>query len=76
MKLYWILFPIEDLRQAVEAAKRILTKERLEKQLTGQASTSPLMSIREGASKKVSVDTRDRLGDKKTEFIVKGIIKI
>ena len=26
-KLYWILFPIEDLRQAVETAKRILTKK-------------------------------------------------
>ena len=25
-KLYWILFPIEDLRQAVETAKKILTK--------------------------------------------------
>ena len=25
-KLYWILFPIEDLRQAVEIAKRVLTK--------------------------------------------------
>ena len=31
-KLYWILFPIEDLRQAVEAAKRILTKEKIDKQ--------------------------------------------
>ena len=38
-KLYWILFPIEDLRQTVKTAKRILTKE---KQLTGQTSTSPL----------------------------------
>ena len=27
-KLYWVLFPIEDLRQAVEMAKRILTKDR------------------------------------------------
>ena len=27
-KLYWILFPIEDLRQAVETAKRILTKKK------------------------------------------------
>ena len=27
-KLYWILFPIEDLRQAVETAKGILTKEK------------------------------------------------
>ena len=64
MKLYWILFPIEDLRQAVETAKRILTKEKLDKQLTGQASTSQFMSIREGASRKVSFDTRDELGDK------------
>ena len=31
-KLYWILFPIEDLRQAVETAKRILTKEKLDRQ--------------------------------------------
>ena len=31
-KLYWILFPIEDLRQAVDTAKRILTKEKLDKQ--------------------------------------------
>ena len=34
-KLYWILFPIEDLRQAVETAKRILIKEKLDKQQTG-----------------------------------------
>ena len=62
-KLYWILFPIEDLRQAVDTAKRILTKEKLDKQLTGQTSTSPFMSIREGADKRVSFDTRDKLGD-------------
>ena len=30
-KLYWILFPIEDLRQTVETSKRILTKEKLDK---------------------------------------------
>ena len=46
-KLYWILFPIEDLRQTVETTKRILTKEKLDKQLTGKASPSPFMSIRE-----------------------------
>ena len=57
-KLYWILFSIEDLRQVVETAKRILTKEKLDKQLTGQAFTTPLMSIREGGSRKVSFDTR------------------
>ena len=35
-KLYWVLFPIMDLRQAVETAKRILTKEKIDRQLAGQ----------------------------------------
>ena len=63
-KLYWILFSIEDLRQAIETAKRILTKEKLDKQLTGQTSTSPFMNIRDGTERKVSFNTRDELGDK------------
>ena len=58
------MFPIEDLRQAVDTAKRILTKEKLDKWLTGQTSTSPFMSIREGTDKRVSLNTRDKLGDK------------
>ena len=45
-KLYWVLFPIENLRQVVETAKRILTKEKLDRQLTGQTSTSPFMNIK------------------------------
>ena len=69
-KLYWILFPIEDLRQALETARRILTKERLDKQLAGQASTGPFMSIREGNSRKVSFDTRDELGNKIDKLMV------
>ena len=44
--------------------KRILTKEKLGKQLTGQTSTSPFMSIRDGPNRKVSFNTRDDLGDK------------
>ena len=63
-KLYWILFPIENLRQAVDTAKRVLIKEKLDKQLTGQISTSPFMSIREGTDKRVSFNTKDELGDK------------
>ena len=63
-KLYWILFPIEDLRQAVDTAKRILTKEKLDKQLTGQTSTSPFMNVRDGTERKVSFNTTDELGDK------------
>ena len=27
-RLYWVLFPIEDLRQAIETAKRILTERK------------------------------------------------
>ena len=63
-KLYWILFPIENLRQAVDTAKRILTKEKLDKQLTGQTSTSPFMSVKDGTERRVSFNTRDELGDK------------
>ena len=63
-KLYWILFPIEDLRQAVETAKRILTKEKLDKQLTSQTSTSPFMSVRDWTDRRVSFNTRDELGEK------------
>ena len=52
-KLYWILSPIEDLRQALETEKRILTKEKLDKQLTRQSYSRPFMNIREGHSKRV-----------------------
>ena len=69
-KLYWILFPIEDLRQEVDTAKRILTKEKLDKQLTGQASTSPFMSIREGAGRRLSFDTREELNDQIDKLMV------
>ena len=64
IKLYWILIPIEELRQAVETAKRILTKEKLDKQLTGQTSTSPFISVRDGTDRRVSFNTREELGDK------------
>ena len=62
--LYWVLFPIENIRQAVDTAKRILTKEKLDKQLMGQTSTSPFLSIREGTVKRVSFNARYELGDK------------
>ena len=62
-RLYWILFPIEDLRQVVDTAKRILTKEKLDRQLTRQSSSIPFMSIRDGHNRKVSFDTKEELGD-------------
>ena len=48
----------------VETAKRILTKEKLDRQLTRQSSATPFMSIRDGHSRKVSFDTKEELGDK------------
>ena len=45
-RLYWILFPIEDLRLAVETVERILTKEKIDRQLSGQSGTSmPFMKV-------------------------------
>ena len=46
--LYLVLFTIEDLRQAVETAKRILTKEEIDRQLVGQTSLMPLINIKDG----------------------------
>ena len=63
-KFYWVLFTIGNLRQVVETAKRILTKEKLDRQLTGQTSTSPFMNITGGNDRRVSFNTRDELGDK------------
>ena len=57
-------FPMEDLRQAVETAKRILIKVKLDRQLTGQSLSSPFMSIRDGHHRKVSFDTIEELCDK------------
>ena len=48
-----------DLRQAVEMAKRILTKEKIDRQLAGQTSLTLFMSIKEGFSKKVTFDMTD-----------------
>ena len=46
-RLYWVLFPIKDLRQVVETAKRILTKGKIDRQLVGQSSSTPFMSIKD-----------------------------
>ena len=35
-KLYWVLFSIMDLRQAVETANSTLTKEKIDRQLAGK----------------------------------------
>ena len=69
-KLYWILFPIEDLSSGRDSKKNI--DKRKIRQLTGHTSSSPFMSIREGQnSRRVLFDTREELGDKIDKLAVK-----
>ena len=60
------MFPIEDLRQAVETAKRILTKEKKGRQLAGQSSSTPFMSMKDSYAnnKKVTFHTQNGLEEK------------
>ena len=69
-KIDWMLFPIEDHRQTVKIAKRILTKEKLYRQLIRQSSSMSFMSIRDSHHRKVSFDTREELGDKIDKLVV------
>ena len=41
--LYWILFSIDNLRVAVETAKRVLTKQKIDRHMSSQSSTTPFM---------------------------------
>ena len=59
-----------DLRQAVEMAKRILTKENIDRQLAGQTSMTPFMNIKEGFSKKVTFDKMDGMEQKIDKLMV------
>ena len=69
-KLYWVLFPIEDLRASVDTAKRMLTKEKIDKQLAGESSSTPFMSMRESQGKKVSFNMQEDLEQKIDKLMV------
>ena len=49
-RLYYMLYQINELRVAVETAKRLLTKEQMDKK-AGQSTTSPFMQVSQGSSK-------------------------
>ena len=44
-RLYWIPYLIYNLRVAVKTDKRVLTKEKLGWQMSGQSSTMPFMRV-------------------------------
>ena len=61
-KFYWILFPINNLRDAVDATKRVFMKEKLDKQLSGQTgTTTSFMQVGDisHSGKKVSFKVQD-----------------
>ena len=63
-KLYWILFPLNNLRDAVDAVKRVLTNEKVDKQLSGQTgTTTPFMKVGDTShsGKKVSFKVQDSI---------------
>ena len=66
-KLYWILFPINNLRDAVDATKRVLTKEKLDKHLSGQTvNSTPFMKMGDTShsGRKMSINAQDSIGEK------------
>ena len=44
-RLYPILFPVVNIRDAVTTAEKVLTKEMIDRQKAGQASMTPLMRV-------------------------------
>ena len=55
--LYWVLFPIDNLRDAIETAKRFLTKEKIDRQMTGQSSTT-FMKLSDRKRKSITFETK------------------
>ena len=69
-KLYYMVYHINNLRQAVETAKHMLTKEQLDKQKSGQPSVNPFMKVNQQNPKKSSkgvsfstIETIQKQGD-------------
>ena len=62
-RLYWVLFSINNLRDTVDVAKLVLTKEKIDRQLSGQSgTTTPFMKVGDvyhSNRKTVSSSTQD-----------------
>ena len=48
----------------VETVKRILTNENIDRQLVGQSSSTPFMSIKDSYNKRATFDTQEGLEDR------------
>ena len=80
-RLYWVLFAIDNLHKAVETAKSFLTKEKIDRQMTGQSST-PFMKLSDKKRKSVTFETKEALErtsenmERMTMFMDKMYIKL
>ena len=54
-RLYYMVYNINNLREAVETAKHMLTKEQIDGCKSGQATSSPFMKVNQQNSKKKGV---------------------
>ena len=68
-------FPIVDLWQVVEMAKRILTKEEIVRQLAGQSTSTPFMNMWEEHDKTVTFNMMDGL-EQKIDKIMAMMVKL
>ena len=59
-RLYWILFPIDNLCDAVETAKMFLIKEKIDRQMTRDSST-PFIKLSDKKRKSVIFETKEAL---------------
>ena len=77
-RLYWVLFPSDDLQLVVQIVKRILTKEKIDRQLLGQSCSTPFMNIQEEHNKRVTFNMTGGLEqkiDKHTVMMGKLVMK-
>ena len=54
-RLYYMVYNINNLREAVETAKQMLMKEQIDGHKSGQANSSPFMKVNQQNSKKKGV---------------------
>ena len=88
-RLYPTLFPIDNLRDAIITAKRLMIKQKIDRQRTGQSSATPFMQVNDcsqssdrTSKRGVTFDTMETLErhsdniDKLTLLVSKMNIKI
>ena len=54
-RLYYMVFNMNNLKEAVETAKHVITKEQIDGQKTGQPSASPFMKVNQQNPERKSV---------------------